>query len=128
MGLPKIRETGSTALTEITKDFYVRNQEKILSIVSRVLGLSISAVTTYFLMKWLMKNMDPTNADKQASKKIADKIMRDIGLQNAELTEYELIIASNIVSPGQIDCSWRDIGGMEDIIDDLRETVIYPLK
>lgn len=45
-----------------------------------------------------------------------------------ELNEYELVIASNIILPSQIDCSWEDIGGLDHIADELRETVIYPLR
>ena len=39
-----------------------------------------------------------------------------------------MIIASTLILPHPSDCSWEDIGGLEHIISDLRETVIYPLK
>lgn len=111
-----------------TKEFYMNNQRQILSILSKLLGLSISAVTSYLLLKWFMKTLDPTNADKLSAKTRAEKIMKLIGISNIELNEYELFIASNITLPKDIDCSWQDIGGLDHIIDDLRETVIYPLK
>lgn len=113
---------------EVSKQFFNNNQKQIISILSKLLGVSISAITSYFLLKWLMKSMDPTNADKLSAKTRAEKIMKQIGISDVELNEYELLIASNIVLPEKIDCSWQDIGGLEHIIDDLRETVIYPLK
>lgn len=39
-----------------------------------------------------------------------------------------MLIASNIILPNQIDCSWEDIGGLDHLADELRETVIYPLR
>ena len=112
----------------ITKEYVQNNQKQIFSILARILGLTISAATTYYLMKWLMKNLDPTNTDKQLAKKRAEKIMKLVGMVDLDLNEHELFIASNIILPNDIDCSWQDIGGLEHIINDLRETVIYPLK
>jgi ATP-dependent 26S proteasome regulatory subunit len=111
-----------------SKQFLTDNQRQIVSLLSKLLGVSVSAITTYFLLKWLMKTLDPTNADKLSAKTRAEKIMKQIGIRDVDLNEYELLIASNIVLPHNIDCSWQDIGGLEHIIEDLRETVIYPLK
>lgn len=118
----------STAAVVITQKFFNENKKQILNILSRLLGLTVSATVTYFLFKWLMKQMDPTNSDKLAAKSRADRILKEIGLKNIELNEYELVIASNLIMPHNIDVSWEDIGGLEHIISDLRETVIYPLK
>lgn len=112
----------------VPKSFFTEHRTQILSILSRLLGLTISGTVTYFLFKWLMKTMDPTNADKLAAKSRADKILKEIGLTNVELNEYELFIATNIVMPQNIDCSWNDIGGLDHIVTDLKETVVYPLK
>jgi SpoVK/Ycf46/Vps4 family AAA+-type ATPase len=111
-----------------SKHFVANNKKEILSVVAKLLGLGLSALTTYFLLKWLMKSLDPTNEDKVAAQARAERILKQIGMSNIELNEYELFIAANIVMPHQIDCSWSDIGGLEHLIDDLRETVIYPLK
>ncbi|KAI7635012.1 ATPase family AAA domain-containing protein 1, partial [Hortaea werneckii] len=43
------------------------------------------------------------------------------------LTPYEQTIAMEVVSPAEIPITFADIGGLDLIIDDLRETVIYPL-
>lgn len=44
-----------------------------------------------------------------------------------DLNEYEEIIASEVIHPDDIKVSFKDIGGVEHIIDSLKETVIYPL-
>lgn len=112
----------------LSKEFFTNNRKQILSILARLLGISVSALVSYFLFKWLMKNLDPTNADKLPAKIRAERIMKEIGLTNIELNEYELVVASNLVAPSNIDCSWQDIGGLDHIIDDLRQTIVYPLK
>ncbi|KAK3621661.1 mitochondrial dynamin GTPase Msp1 [Elasticomyces elasticus] len=43
------------------------------------------------------------------------------------LTQFEQTIAMEVVSPQDIPVGFADIGGLDDIIDDLRESVIYPL-
>ena len=111
-----------------TNELIANNRHQIASLLSKLVGLTLGATMTYFLFKWLMKNLDPTNNDKLGAIARAEKIMKELGCKNLELNEYELCIASNIVVPKNIDCSWQDIGGIDHIIDDLRETVIYPLK
>jgi SpoVK/Ycf46/Vps4 family AAA+-type ATPase len=43
------------------------------------------------------------------------------------LSTYEQTIASEVVSPDDIPVTFDDIGGLDGIIDELRESVIYPL-
>ena len=44
-----------------------------------------------------------------------------------QLTPYELCIASNLVDPLSMTVSWEDIGGLEDVVEEIRESVILPL-
>ncbi|KAK4544084.1 hypothetical protein LTR36_004582 [Oleoguttula mirabilis] len=43
------------------------------------------------------------------------------------LTPMEQTIAMEVVSPSEIPVTFDDIGGLDDIIEELREAVIYPL-
>ena len=54
--------------------------------------------------------------------------MKSIGVQGTKLSEYELCIASNLVDPLSMVVSWNDIGGLEDCIEEIQETVILPFK
>ncbi|KAI9718677.1 MAG: hypothetical protein M1828_006612 [Chrysothrix sp. TS-e1954] len=47
--------------------------------------------------------------------------------QDIVLNQYEHSIASGVVHPDDIPVSFADIGGLESIISDLQESVIYPL-
>ncbi|KAF2637540.1 AAA-domain-containing protein [Massarina eburnea CBS 473.64] len=48
-------------------------------------------------------------------------------IEDLELTSYEQSIAMEVVAPEEIPVSFEDIGGLESIIEDLKESVIYPL-
>lgn len=114
--------------TSQLKSMIANNRPEIASLISRLIGISFGATVSYFLFKYLMKHLDPTNSDKLGAIARAESIMKELGVSKMELNEYELCIASNLVLPKNIDCTWQDIGGLEHIIDDLKETVIYPLK
>lgn len=43
------------------------------------------------------------------------------------LSQYEQTIAMEVVSPNEIPVTFNDIGGLDAIIDELTESVIYPL-
>ncbi|KAL9045059.1 MAG: hypothetical protein Q9214_001852 [Letrouitia sp. 1 TL-2023] len=43
------------------------------------------------------------------------------------LNQYEQMVALDVVAPEDIPVSFHDIGGLGDIIDELKESVIYPL-
>ncbi|PVI04486.1 AAA-domain-containing protein [Periconia macrospinosa] len=48
-------------------------------------------------------------------------------IEDLELTPYEQTIAMEVVAPEEIPVSFEDIGGLDSIIEDLKESVIYPL-
>lgn len=49
-------------------------------------------------------------------------------LSCTSLSEYELVIASHLVVPEDITVSWADIGGLKKVVEELRETVILPIR
>ena len=85
----------------------------------------------------------------------AEKLMRQIGVKNVKLSEYEMSIAAHLVdplsmqvrlvSPGNLlkvtqrfnvcvcvcvctQITWRDIAGLDEVITELKETVILPVQ
>lgn len=57
----------------------------------------------------------------------SDVSQRRIEPKDLQLSTYEQTIAMELVSPAEIPVSFADIGGLETIIDELTESVIYPL-
>ena len=47
--------------------------------------------------------------------------------EELELSQYEQAVLQDLVFPEDISVSFEDIGGLSHVIDELRESVIYPL-
>ncbi|XP_053804813.1 outer mitochondrial transmembrane helix translocase isoform X1 [Vidua chalybeata] len=62
------------------------------------------------------------------SRRTAEKLMKQIGVKNVKLTEYEMSIAAHLVDPLSMHVTWSDIAGLDDVITDLKDTVILPIK
>lgn len=57
-----------------------------------------------------------------------DKVAKRLGLQQTlKLSEYEEVIATEVVFPEDIAAGFEDIGGLDSVITSLRETVMLPL-
>jgi len=89
--------------------------------------LVVFAVLSYFGVKWIAKVLDPTSKQKEAAQKQAEKITKSLGIET-ELTEYETTIAALLIDPLNLPNTWHDIGGLDSVISEMRETVILPLQ
>ncbi|XP_045451298.1 outer mitochondrial transmembrane helix translocase isoform X3 [Melitaea cinxia] len=93
----------------------------------------VSAVT-YFSIKWLVNQIDPTSKSRKKAEERAREQLRKAGLGGKhsialdKLTDHEMIIASQLVVPEEINVNWKDIAGLDHLINELRETVILPIQ
>lgn len=97
----------------------------------------VSAVT-YFSIKWLMNQIDPTAKSRKKAEQRAREQLRKISCRAGlggkhtlaldKLTDHEMIIASQLVVPEEINVNWKDIAGLDHLIQELRETVILPIQ
>lgn len=49
-------------------------------------------------------------------------------LNTTTLSDYELAIASHLVVPDDITVSWTDIAGLDSVVQELRESVVLPVR
>ncbi|KAJ3577900.1 hypothetical protein NPX13_g2669 [Xylaria arbuscula] len=52
---------------------------------------------------------------------------RGPAIEDLALNEYESMVALEVVAPEDISVGFDDIGGLDDIIEEVKESVIYPL-
>lgn len=97
-------------------------------VVGMLLRLTIFGAATYYSIKWVVDAMDPTSKQKSQAKKRAEQLMKRIGVEGVKLTEYEMNIASQLVDPQTMKVSWRDIAGLDEVINELQDTVILPFQ
>ncbi|PPJ58763.1 hypothetical protein CBER1_10910 [Cercospora berteroae] len=116
------------------------------------LPMIAAPVVAFFLARQIIAHFDPdAKAKKEAQQKSAAVESRlhsifnthetyddehddeDSGFverpkkQELALNTYEQTIASEVVAPTEIPVTFDDIGGLDQIIEELREGVIYPL-
>ncbi|CAG0895233.1 unnamed protein product [Cyprideis torosa] len=101
--------------------------------VSFLLGhlfrLAFATAVAYGTAKLLLHALDPTRKQRDDAEKRAKEIMRRLKLPaDMQLSEHELQIATQLVVPEEIDSSWSDVAGLDSLIQELRETLILPIK
>ncbi|KAE8152184.1 P-loop containing nucleoside triphosphate hydrolase protein [Aspergillus avenaceus] len=121
--------------------------QQFLQEMVMVAGTSASA---YFLIRYLLSrlDLDPESQKKEEQRRKSAAILRklDGGDESGDdsprregkrgrrpkrgdlvLTQYEQAIAMDVVAPDDIPVSFENIGGLDEIIEELKESVIYPL-
>ncbi|KAL4902802.1 hypothetical protein BDW74DRAFT_57659 [Aspergillus multicolor] len=103
-----------------------------------------TSATAYFLVRHLLSRLDfdPDKQKKEEQQRKSAAILRKLdgdidettdgaGQKSKKgdlvLSQYEQAIAMDVVAPEDIPVSFKDIGGLDMIIDELKESVIFPL-
>ncbi|GAA5977609.1 hypothetical protein JCM10908_005037 [Rhodotorula pacifica] len=89
----------------------------------------LSQVAFYYAFKVIMSQVDPQKSKRKESKQKSKEALGKLGIDLAtlDLSEHEEIIASEVVSADEIQVTFKDVGGLDPIISQLREAVIFPL-
>lgn len=100
-----------------------------------LLRVSIAAAVSFYSLKWIMEQLDPTNKGKKQARTRAENLIKRITesdkslkIDPNSLSDYELVIASHLVVPDDIEVSWSDIAGLDSVIQELRESVVLPIR
>ncbi|CAG8441393.1 1440_t:CDS:10 [Diversispora eburnea] len=95
--------------------------------VADVVIFALSQVALYFAVKFILNSLDPLKDKKKEAKAKSEEVLGKLGLKNLKLNEYEEVILSEVIFPDEITVNFKQIGGLDPIIQSLRESVIYPL-
>ncbi|KAF9892221.1 hypothetical protein FE257_001997 [Aspergillus nanangensis] len=122
--------------------------QQFLQEMVMIAGTSASA---YFLIRYLLSRLDfdPESQKKEEQRRKSAAILRKLdGGDESDgesprrsgkrgerrqkkgelvLNQYEQAIAMDVVAPDDISVSFESIGGLDEIIEELKESVIYPL-
>ncbi|KAJ9083354.1 mitochondrial dynamin GTPase Msp1 [Entomophthora muscae] len=93
--------------------------------LAEVALLIVSQVVFFYGLKYVMNSLDPSQEKKKDAKSKSQKLLDKYGKKDLQLTEYEQIISTELVHCDEIPVNFS---GLDLIIDELKETVIYPLK
>lgn len=121
-------QTAVNTTSEVTVPDDPAVRMMIGKLLSTGLSLVVSIGLSYFLVKLLSNALDPTRKEKSAAQQKAAMMLQRLGVTDVKLSDYELCIAVNLVDPVSMGITWDDIGGLKDVIEQIKETVIFPFR
>lgn len=107
------------------------NKNEAFKLLSECVLLSTATFSVYYLLQTFLG--DPshrTNEERdKTSKHLAKLKSKSPELKKvlSNLSNYEKILLAYLVTSEDIEVSFNDIGGLEDVVSDLQESVILPL-
>ncbi|CAJ0569151.1 unnamed protein product, partial [Mesorhabditis spiculigera] len=101
------------------------NREELIGVAIR---FAAAGLLSWLTVRYMVRYLDPARESKEENKKKVDKLFAQLGMtQGVELNEHELRIATQFVL-AEDGADWDEIGGYEDLIGELQDRVILPLK
>ncbi|KAI4174309.1 MAG: hypothetical protein LQ343_002448 [Gyalolechia ehrenbergii] len=108
--------------------------------------LASTSFSLYFLIRYSLSHINAPDQEQVNRKATAAAVLRRLDRKHSEeeshpdsgkprwsrkedltLNQYEQMIVMEVVSSEDIPITFEDIGGLSDIIEELKESVIYPL-
>ncbi|KAL9636277.1 MAG: hypothetical protein Q9164_002919 [Protoblastenia rupestris] len=117
------------------------------SLIQDLILLAAANASAYYLVRYVLSRLESNEEKEQVNRKSAaaavlrrldprdeDDRQQDAAAvarrprkEDLALNQYEQMIAMDVVAPDDIPVQFDDIGGLGDIIEELKESVIYPL-
>ncbi|CCE63584.1 hypothetical protein TPHA_0F00980 [Tetrapisispora phaffii CBS 4417] len=92
-----------------------------------------AGLSTYFLLNRLLSEefggySSTSKENKEKQKKTLEKLIaKNPELNDLYLDHYENSILSSVILSEDIDTKFEDIGGLDELVSELNESVVYPL-
>ncbi|KAJ1729009.1 mitochondrial dynamin GTPase Msp1, partial [Coemansia biformis] len=89
-----------------------------------------SQVLTYYGIRYILSNArgSASGSEDQQLQERSKAVSKRLNLGGLKLNSYETTIMSEVILPEDVPVSFAQIGGLDDIIQELNESVIYPLN
>jgi len=100
------------------------------SLVDIGLRLCLVAVSAYISARIISSVLDPDADQKKRSKRTVAALMKSLGMEgkSLQLTEHEMLMATQLVQTSETDQCWDDIGGQDELIKEISDTLVLPLR
>ncbi|KRF97408.1 uncharacterized protein Dwil_GK27291, partial [Drosophila willistoni] len=108
-------------------------------VMALVVRVCIVTAITYYSAKWMIGSMDPNSKARKKAKQQAEQQLKKLNslkpaagtkikFRARDFNKHEVMIASHLVTPDEIDVHWSDVAGLDAIIQELRESVVMPVR
>lgn len=96
--------------------------------IGRVALVAAANVALVYGIRWVLRNLDPARREREKAEKQAVQLLAKLRLTHLKLSEHELAVAADLVDTTALKFSWSAIGGLESVIEQLKDNVILPLS
>ncbi|KAJ1761492.1 mitochondrial dynamin GTPase Msp1 [Coemansia sp. RSA 1591] len=83
-------------------------------------------VLTYYGIRYILSNA--RGSENEDQKERSREVAKRLNLTGLKLNNYENTIMGEVIMPSDVTVDFAQIGGLDDIVQDLNESVIYPLN
>lgn len=93
------------------------------------IGLSVYLINKSLSILESMTGNDPTaKADRQAAQQALAQRLKRPDIVGMKFDEHESKLLADIIAPDEINVSFKDIGGMEEQLEQVRDNVVLPFQ
>ncbi|KAJ1815441.1 mitochondrial dynamin GTPase Msp1 [Coemansia sp. RSA 2599] len=104
-------------------------QHQTRKVIIDTLLIVASQVLTYYGIRYLLSGgRGGASSESQGQKERGKEVAKRLKLAGLKLNDYESTIMGEVILPDDVAVSFSQVGGLDDIIQDLNESVIYPLN
>eukprot|EP00607_Mallomonas_marina_P008478 CAMPEP_0182416728 /NCGR_PEP_ID=MMETSP1167-20130531/1087_1 /TAXON_ID=2988 /ORGANISM="Mallomonas Sp, Strain CCMP3275" /LENGTH=445 /DNA_ID=CAMNT_0024589751 /DNA_START=85 /DNA_END=1422 /DNA_ORIENTATION=+ len=103
----------------------------ILKLGTTVVLCAMSFYVAHRILQTALGEGLGVRVSKKAAKKVKEVLARKLGKKEddiVDLDEYEIRITPNVIGCNELDVSFDDIGGMDLELEQVRDSVVIPLK
>lgn len=103
-----------------------------LKLLGDLFFLTGAGLSMYYMVNHLLNDQVDNSVRNKELKKNSSQVLKRLQANNANLktlvlNEYEKSLLNSLISPDDINVTFADVGGLQNIIDELHEAVILPL-
>jgi len=104
----------------------------VVELVVSVVQLGLVCVGSYYVSSWLSKKIQASQSGREGNTKANKRlvqILRRRGITEVpELNNHEQVMAEDVVDPLDLDVDFEDVGGLDDVKQEIWQLCILPLK
>jgi SpoVK/Ycf46/Vps4 family AAA+-type ATPase len=126
--MPERRETQGKETTEGKGNSLAA--ALVVSAIELVIVVGASYLLSGYLSRMMGQNRLERTGNSEAKRRLEEILERRFGKQIElnNLSSYETLIAEDVVDPHDIDTTFADVGGLDEIKRELWELAVLPLK
>lgn len=115
------------------------NQNIVAELIVSAIQLSLVCAGSYYFSRWLNRQLQSERMEKPGNSQAVSRLAQIIidrqqqsgkkqESTNLELNSYEQSMAEDVVDPKDLTVTFKDVGGLDKIKQELWQLAVLPLK